>query len=109
MSRRARRRRVRRRRLVLVALVGACLIGFLYYRPLQAYVDMRAKIGERSAEVRGLAEQKRRLEERLRLNETGATLLRAARQIGLVKAGERLVIVKGIPAWRRAHAALHDR
>jgi cell division protein FtsB len=94
---------------VVLAIVAACLIAFLYYRPVRAYVDTRAALAKRKAEVRALAETKRRLEERLALNESGATLLRAARRIALVKPGERLVIVKGIPAWRRAHAASRGR
>jgi cell division protein FtsB len=107
MARRSARRRtlVRRRRLVALAIVGACLIVFLYYRPVQAYLDTRDALAKRRAEVRALAEQKQRLEERLALNEGGATLLRAARRINLVKPGERLVIVAGIAAWRRAHSA----
>jgi hypothetical protein len=31
------------------------------------------------------------------------SLTRRARRIGLVQQGEQLFIVKGIPAWRRAH------
>ena len=34
----------------------------------------------------------------------GATLVRGARRLGLVKPGEHLFIVQGIPEWRRANA-----
>jgi hypothetical protein len=33
-------------------------------------------------------------------------LEREARRIGLVRPGQRLFIVKGIKAWRRAHATV---
>ena len=36
--------------------------------------------------------------------ERGATLVRGARRLGLVKPGEHLFIVQGIQEWRRAHA-----
>jgi cell division protein FtsB len=107
MPRRSARRRirVRRRRLIAFVIVGLSVIGFLYYRPLRAYVDTRDTLAQRQAEVRALTAEKHRLEERLKLNASGATLVRAARRLNLVKPGERLVIVKGISAWRRAHAA----
>jgi hypothetical protein len=34
---------------------------------------------------------------------TTEQLVREARRLGLVKPGERLFIVKGIPAWRKHH------
>ncbi len=89
---------------MLLAVAGLCLVGFLYYRPLRAYLETRDALAKRQAEVRALAEQKHRLERLLKLNESGATLVRDARRISLVKPGERLVIVKGIEAWRRARA-----
>lgn len=106
---RARRSPARRRRLVAVALLAACLIGFLYYRPVRAYMRVGRALDERRAEVRALAAEKQRLERRLALDESGATLLRAARRLGLVRPGERLFIVKGIPAWRKARAAAGRR
>jgi cell division protein FtsB len=90
---------------LLLAVVGACVVAFLYYRPVRAYLETRDALARRIAEVQSLAARKERLEKRLQLNESGATLLRAARRLGLVQPGEQLVIVKGIPAWRRARAA----
>ena len=107
---RSRPRRIRsRRRLLLAALVGLALVGLLYYRPVRAYLDAGRALNTRRAEVRALERQKKRLQERLALDESGATLLRAARRLGLVRPGERLFIVKGIPAWRKARAASADR
>ena len=44
------------------------------------------------------------LERRLAEADTPEALAREARRLGYVKPGERLFIVKGIDAWRRAQA-----
>ena len=50
-----------------------------------------------------LAARKKDFEKRLAEIRSGSTLVRGARRLGLVKPGERLFIVRGIPEWRRAH------
>jgi len=106
MSSRRRRGKARpRRTLRIVALTGLVLVAFLYYRPLRAYLDTRRALVARQAEVRGLRAQKRRLESRLTLSTSPASLELEARQLALVRPGERLFIVKGIAAWRRRHHA----
>lgn len=97
----ASRRAILRRWLAVVAL-GAC--AFLYYQPVVNYLDTRAEVEQRRAEVRALESQRRDLEHRLGAKTSEATLLRDARRLGYVKPGERLFIVKGIPEWRRARA-----
>jgi cell division protein FtsB len=106
---RARRgaRRVRRRAWI-IAVAGCALVAFLYYRPVKAYFHARDTLAQRSQEVRHLQAEKRRLQRRLALDESGATLVRDARRLGLVRPDERLFIVKGIEAWRRARAAAQD-
>ena len=59
---------------------------------------------ERAAEVRHLTAERTRLRRRLALDDTGAALVREARRLGLVRPDERLFIIKGIDAWRRARA-----
>jgi type II secretory pathway component PulJ len=89
-----------------VLAVGAlCLVAFLYYRPLRAYVDARQSVRERTAQVQALQAQKRTLERRLARAGSRDALIRQARQLSLVKPGERLYIVKGIAAWRHDRAA----
>jgi cell division protein FtsB len=106
MPPRARRRTVRLRRGVWVALAVALgLVSFLYYRPVQAYMNAREALDRRTTEVRQLRKEHSRLERQLRLTDSGATLVRDARRLGLVRPDERLFIVKGIEAWRRAQAA----
>ena len=88
----------------LVALGVAVLLGLLYYRPVRTYVNTRHTLQERTAEIRALAARKHQLEQRLAEVEQGASLVRGARRLGLVKPGEHLFIVQGIQQWRRAHA-----
>ena len=49
-----------------------------------------------------LQQQQERLEGRIATADTGHELVREARRLGLVKPGEQLYIVRGIPAWRRS-------
>ncbi len=80
------------------------LLALLYYRPVRAYMNTKNTLQERTAEVRSLEIRKHQLEGRLSEIQRGATLVRGARRLGLVKPGERLFIVQGIPEWRRANA-----
>lgn len=99
--RRARIHRVKLRRALL--LVAVAVVAFLYYRPLRAYVDTHREVQRREAAVRALRAQKAKLERQLKAAATPEALAREARlQLSLVKPGERLYIVKGIDAWRRA-------
>jgi cell division protein FtsB len=98
------RRTVRRRRRAIIAVVALALVGFVYYRPVQAYVHAQDALKDRAAEVRRLTAERTELRRRLRLDGSGATLVQEARRLGLVRPGEQLFIVKGIDAWRRARA-----
>ena len=88
----------------LLAFGCVLLLALLYYKPLRSYVETRHDLNSRRAEVRALADRRRTLEQRLQETESGATLVRGARRLGLVKPGERLFIVRGIPQWRHSHA-----
>jgi hypothetical protein len=83
---------------------GLALVAFLYYRPLQTYMHTKQVLDRRSAEVQVLQAQKGLLERRLARSSSSDSLIRQARALALVRPGERLFIVKGIPDWRRAHA-----
>jgi cell division protein FtsB len=105
MPARPSRRTVRRRsRLWIVAIAGACLIGFLYYRPVKAYISTSHQLAGRKAEVQALARQNAVLEQRLTLSGTGQTLLEEARRLGYIRPGEHLFIVRGVKEWLKAHA-----
>lgn len=95
--------RVRAGRLLVLGVV--VLVAFLYYRPLTSYVQTRGEVQRRQDEVASLQAEKARLEQKLAQSNGVAALRREARRIGYVRPGERLFIVKGIPEWKRAHAA----
>jgi len=90
----------------VLLLGGLALAAALYYRPVHAYLRAQEALAQRSAEVRKLGAEKQALERRLGVGASGATLVRRARRLGLVKPGERLFIVKGIAGWRRARQAV---
>jgi len=104
------KRRRRRSRGVYVRRwlgVGAlCLIGLLYYRPLKTYVGTHRTLVQRNAEVAGLRRERATLERKLATAGTDTALVGEARRLGYVKPGERLFIVKGLDAWRRAQRTI---
>jgi cell division protein FtsB len=104
----AKRRRPRRAVLVRRWLgVGAlCLVALLYYRPLRTYVDTKRELVQRQANVNSLRSERRALERKLADTATDSALVREARRLGFVKPGERLFIVKGLEAWRRAQRTI---
>ena len=93
-----------RSRLWIAAVLGVCLIGFLYYRPVKAYISTRHLLTQRKAEVQQLAREKAVLERRLSVSGTGQALIEEARRLGYVRPGEQLFIVRGVKAWLKAHA-----
>jgi hypothetical protein len=97
------RARIGRRRLRLlwaVALVGVAV--YLYYRPIASYLETRNELATRRAEVENLRIVRSELDLRLANSTKTDSIEREARRIGYVKPGERLFVVKGIPAWRKA-------
>lgn len=111
----ARRRKTRavhvgRRRLRLlwaIALVGIAV--YLYYRPISSYLETRNDLTARRAEVESLRLVRAELELRLVSSTSVESLEREARRINYVKPGERLFVVKGIPAWRSARSPSRAR
>jgi cell division protein FtsB len=96
-----RKKRLRLRRLGPIAVV--LVVAYLYYRPLSNWMATRHALAQRAAQVQALQAQKAALEREVEQAASLTQLERSARRIGLVRAGERLFIVKGIPEWRRAH------
>jgi hypothetical protein len=98
--------RIGRRRLRLlwaVALLGIAV--YLYYQPISSYLDTRNELATRRAEVESLRLVRAELELRLVNSTSVGSLEREARRINYVKPGERLFVVKGIPAWRKARSS----
>ena len=94
----AKRRRPSRSSLVLRwAAVGAlALCAFLYFRPIQSYLETRQALAERRADVKTLRAERRALERRVAFSVSERALALEARRLGFVRPGERLFIVKGI-------------
>jgi cell division protein FtsB len=112
MARRGKARVTRRRSLRALRLLARGVVvfaGFLYYQPLTSYLERREALAQRSEEVAALRARKRELERRLAASKSPEALAREARRLGLVKEGERLFIVKGVEAWKKARAATIDR
>lgn len=87
----------------LLALGALALLGFLYWKPLHTYLHTKKQLQTRSAEVHALQVQQTVLEKRIQQIGSTEQLVREARRLGLVKPGEQLFIVKGIPQWRHKH------
>ena len=89
----------------LLAIGGLLLVAFLYWKPMHTYLSTKHELETRSAQVQSLRKEHAKLQEKIALAGTGPQLVQQARLLGLVKPGERLFIVRGIPAWRhRNHA-----
>ncbi|MEP6892463.1 MAG: hypothetical protein ABI927_01675 [Gaiellaceae bacterium] len=87
----------------LGAVAAIVVVGYLYYRPLSSWMHTRGALAKRTSQVQLLEAQKATLEREVEQATSLTQLARSARRIGLVRPGERLFIVKGIPEWRRAH------
>ena len=87
----------------LLALGAIVVAGVLYWKPLHAYLHTRDALNRRQAEVAKLQQRQQQLEARIETVDSGHVLVREARRLGLVKPGEQLYIVRGIPAWRKKH------
>jgi cell division protein FtsB len=107
--RRKGRPRIGRRRLRLLWFVAIAGIAvYLYYRPIASYLETRNDLTTSRAEVESLRLVKAELQLRLVNSTSVDSIEREARRIGYVRPGERLFVVKGIPAWRKARSAGHD-
>jgi cell division protein FtsB len=88
------------------AVLLIALIGYAYYHPLRSWVETRSELQSRRSEVGQLAAQRRELRQRLQASASLDSLARQARQLGYIRPGEHLFIVKGIKAWEKAHSRI---
>jgi cell division protein FtsB len=89
-----------------LAVVVIAMIGYAYYHPLRSWFETRAELHARANDVALLAAQKRELQQRVHVSETLDSVAREARQLGYIRPGEHLFIVKGIKAWQKAHSRI---
>jgi cell division protein FtsB len=85
------------------AIAVIALIGYAYYHPLRSWMATRHELAAQRADVAQLAAEKHELQQRVQSNASLDSLARRARQLGYIRPGEHLFIVKGIKAWLRAH------
>jgi hypothetical protein len=97
------RRRLPRLTVRRLAAGVLLLVAFLYYRPLTTYFQTRAEVRARTAEVQALRARHNALRGTFAPTSSALTLAREARQLSLVRKGERLYIVTGLERWRREH------
>lgn len=74
------------------------LIAYLYAGPARAWISTYAEAREKRAEVAALQTRNAELRERHRELQKASTLEQEARRLGMVRAGERAFVVKGLPA-----------
>jgi cell division protein FtsB len=103
-----RARKPPRSRFVLrwLAVGAIALLGLLYARPLRSYLDAKHELATRAADVQTLKAERRALQHRLAESTSSEALTRQARLLGLVRPGERLFIIKGVPAWLRGKVTI---
>jgi cell division protein FtsB len=85
----------------LLAIGALALLGFLYWKPLHTYLHVKHQLQTRQNQVQVLQAEQTSLNQRIAQIGSTEQLVREARRLGLVKPGEQLFIVKGIPAWRK--------
>jgi len=92
------------RRWLAVLVIG--LIGYAYYHPLRSWLGTRSELHSRSTEVAQLAAHERELRQRAQASQTLDSVAKQARQLGYIRPGEHLFIVKGIKAWEKVHSRI---
>jgi cell division protein FtsB len=99
-----RRRRPSRSSLALrwLGVVVVVAIGLAYVHPLRNFNDAKERVAERRTELTALEREIADLDRQIALSSEEEFLEREARRLGLVRPGERLFIVKGVEARRRA-------
>jgi cell division protein FtsB len=73
------------------------LVLYLYIGPTKNWVSTWREAGEKRQEVATLRAENERLRERRDALRRQSSLEREARRLGMVKAGERMYIVEGLP------------
>jgi cell division protein FtsB len=80
-------------RIALLAVLGIILL--LYIRPVAHWVQQRNTASNSQQDLKQLQDERNRLETRLRSLSGPGAIDRAARSLGMVKAGERAYVYEG--------------
>jgi len=87
----------------LLALGGVVLLAFFYWKPTHSYFRTKHELEVRRLQVASLLVERAKLQKKIADAGSQRELVREARQLGWVKPGERLFIVRGISQWRKHH------
>jgi cell division protein FtsB len=95
------RTQIRWDRLGRWALIGVfALVLYLYIGPALSWIGTYREAGRQRAQVAQLRAENARLRAQKRALQAPGALEREARQLGMVKAGERAYVVEGLPRGR---------
>jgi cell division protein FtsB len=86
-------------RWLAVATLVAIALGYVH--PLRAYLHSRGQVEQDRAALAQLERQRRSLDARLAVAKSNEFVVREARKLNLVRPGERLFIVTGLPGAER--------
>jgi cell division protein FtsB len=86
-------------RWLAVATVVAIALGYVH--PLRSYLHSRGQVEQDRATVAKLDRERRSLDARLAVAKSNEFVVREARKLNLVRPGERLFIVTGLPGEER--------
>lgn len=87
-------------------IVTAILIG--YVGPIQGYLEQRDTLAREQATLQALEERKQRLEREIAALDQPRVLEVRARELAMVRAGERAFVVRGLPEPAPPRAAEDD-
>ena len=86
-------------RWLAVSTVVAIALGYVH--PLRSYLHSRGQVEQDRAAVAKLDRERRSLDARLAVAKSNEFVVREARKLNLVRPGERLFIVTGLPGEER--------
>ena len=99
----SRRKRPSRSSIALRWLAVATLVAIAlgYVHPLRSYLSSRGQVEQDRAALAKLGREQRSLDARLAVAKSNEFVVREARKLNLVRPGERLYIVTGLPGEDR--------
>jgi cell division protein FtsB len=92
--------------LFIAGILTAVLIG--YVGPVQAYVEQRAELAHQRETLAQLDAKRDRLERQAKASNRPDVLEAKARDLGLIKPGERAYVIRGLPEDKPARPESSD-
>jgi cell division protein FtsB len=83
----------------LGAMIGVILL--LYVSPTKHWIEQSRTSGEQKTELRDLTRENQRLKRQVKRLDSPGALEREARDLGMVRAGERGYVIQNLPRTKR--------